>query len=320
VKRNRYSSPLLIIALLSLTACVSSSVQDFPKPKKPFNYSLLSDAVLNTLFPSEPPDLSFNVFLTLRSFSSVRYENESQINIFQDDSGHFHVVQYYTPSGSDSIGEQFAHLYEDDKLSPDDDTVELAKRFKVDVRAVDIPDETLLGLLNELNEFRFQAIHLDPPKKQSPIRNIMLDGFWYEVSYETAQGKLHFSLNNPKHQQGNVQDFGKWIDRLESLTNSAPALDTGRPRSGLILGFVYDAEFADIPGASVTVSEKKTNTRIASLKSDERGEFLVPDLQPGVYTVAVESDSPRIRFVQDVTVIPARQASVSVRADGRVTH
>jgi hypothetical protein len=320
---------LFAVCFAGLT-CAFASAQDFPRPKEPFDASPLVNAVLNVLFPVERPLGSFNVFLTLRSFSSARFENESQINVLQDDAGHFHVVQYYTASGSESIRGQMGDLYVEDKLNPNDDPIELAKRFKVELRSVDIAEGTLMNLLNELNELSFPAIRLDPPEKQSLTKSFMVDGFHYEFSYWSAQGELHLSLNNPQSQKGNVQLLGKWIERLECAINAAPGTiagsdlvsrnASGKPRSGLLLGFVEDSGHAGISGASVTVTEKKSNTRIADLRSDEHGEFLVADLQPGVYTIAVEANNPRIHSVQDVTVVAARQADVSVRAEGRISH
>jgi hypothetical protein len=322
--------PLILIALLGGLACFSASAQEYPKPKNPFDTSPLYNAVLNILFPCERPEGDFGVFITLRSSPSARYENESQINILQDDSGKFLVVQYFTPSGSESIGDQLGDLYVDDKLSPTDDPAELAKRFKVEARTVDIPGESLIALLNELNDIGFPSIHLDPPEKQSAIRSLILDGVSYEFSYWTNQSEVHTTYGNPKSRQGNVKQFGEWIERLENAINSAPSAmigpdltssrTSGKLRSGLILGYVQDAAYVEIPGASVSVIEKKSNARIASLQSDQRGEFVVPDLQPGDYTVTVQLENPRIRFTEDVSILPAKQTYVGVRAEGRVAR
>jgi hypothetical protein len=329
VKTNTRISLALVVLLGSL-ACVPSSAQDYPKPKNPFNTLPLYKGVLDILFSCERPPGEYNLFVTLRSFSSARYESESQICILQDVTGNFRVVQYYTPSGSESIWDQLNYLYFDDKLHPNDNPAKLAKRFKAEVRTVEFPPKVLMGLLNELIDLGFPSIHLDPPEKQTAMRYITVDGVSYEFSYSTTQSEMHIDYSNPKSQQGNVKLFGEWLDRLEAATNSAPAAMArfesisartfGKPRSGLILGNVADAAHVDVAGASVTVTDKKTNARIATVRSDARGEFVVPEVQPGEYTVRVEVENPRIRFVQDVSIQPAKQTYLAVVAEGRVSH
>ncbi|HTV56101.1 MAG TPA: carboxypeptidase-like regulatory domain-containing protein [Terriglobia bacterium] len=55
-----------------------------------------------------------------------------------------------------------------------------------------------------------------------------------------------------------------------------------------IAGQVIDPAHAAIPGASVTIWSKETgSTRV--VKTDERGQFAIPQLKPGLYTVRVEA-------------------------------
>src|SRR5260370_17593743 len=58
---------------------------------------------------------------------------------------------------------------------------------------------------------------------------------------------------------------------------------------GSIAGRVVDAQGAVVPNASVTVTEPSKNLRISS-KTSAGGDFLVPGLLPGTYSIMVESN------------------------------
>ena len=58
--------------------------------------------------------------------------------------------------------------------------------------------------------------------------------------------------------------------------------------SGSIAGRVVDAQGAVVPNASVTVTEPSKNLRVSS-KTSVGGDFLVPGLLPGTYSIMVES-------------------------------
>src|SRR5258706_3745526 len=61
----------------------------------------------------------------------------------------------------------------------------------------------------------------------------------------------------------------------------------GQAVNGTILGTVTDASGASVANAKVTVSETNTGTsRVVG--SNESGNFIFPDLQPGTYSVTVE--------------------------------
>src|SRR5580765_4125575 len=59
--------------------------------------------------------------------------------------------------------------------------------------------------------------------------------------------------------------------------------------SGSIAGRVVDAQGAVVPNASVTVTEPSKNLRVSS-KTSVGGDFLVPGLLPGTYSIMVESN------------------------------
>ena len=57
---------------------------------------------------------------------------------------------------------------------------------------------------------------------------------------------------------------------------------------GAIGGTVFDAQGAVVPHAKITVANEGTGT-IKTVTGDDRGYYRVPQLQPGEYTVTVES-------------------------------
>jgi hypothetical protein len=67
--------------------------------------------------------------------------------------------------------------------------------------------------------------------------------------------------------------------------------------TGTILGTVTDPTRASVTGASVTVTNLATN-EVSRTKTDAAGNYFVPNLRPGEYSVAVESPGFK-RFVQD---------------------
>ncbi len=79
---------------------------------------------------------------------------------------------------------------------------------------------------------------------------------------------------------------------------------------GTITGAVRDSTGALVPAAKVTVTNSATNVAINAATNDQ-GEFTVPSLQPGVYTVRVEKQGFRPTEEKGLAV----DAGSNVRAD-----
>jgi len=79
---------------------------------------------------------------------------------------------------------------------------------------------------------------------------------------------------------------------------------------GTINGAIRDASGAAIAGASVVVTSTATNTT-STLTSSEAGEFTVPNLAVGTYTVRVEKAGFRSALIKDIVL----NAASAVRAD-----
>src|SRR5574340_1201581 len=70
---------------------------------------------------------------------------------------------------------------------------------------------------------------------------------------------------------------------------------------GSILGRVSDASGAIIPGVAITVTNQGTNAR-NNTESNAEGNYLVPLLEPGTYTITVDAVGFRQILRKDITV------------------
>ena len=74
-----------------------------------------------------------------------------------------------------------------------------------------------------------------------------------------------------------------------ALLFTVTLVSPGQITTGSILGTIRDASGAVVPNASVTVTDTSKNTS-TSVKTNGDGEYTIPFLIPGNYTVAVESE------------------------------
>jgi len=79
--------------------------------------------------------------------------------------------------------------------------------------------------------------------------------------------------------------------------------------TGTILGTVKDASSAVVPGASVVLTNDETGVQTVVV-SDERGDFVVPNLSPGSYTVKVEMAGFKPAVVKSVRLLANRSARI----------
>src|SRR6185295_1920118 len=79
---------------------------------------------------------------------------------------------------------------------------------------------------------------------------------------------------------------------------------------GTITGAVTDATDAIIQGAKVTLTNTQTGTTL-TIPTNSSGEYTVPQLQVGIYTVRVEKEGFRPASVTGIVL----NASATVRAD-----
>lgn len=94
------------------------------------------------------------------------------------------------------------------------------------------------------------------------------------------------------------------------LTVCFAALALAQSERGTITGAVRDASGAVVPGAGVIVTNQDTNVAIHAATNDA-GEYTVPNLPPGIYTVRVEKQGFRPSEEKGLTL----NAAQTVRAD-----
>lgn len=70
---------------------------------------------------------------------------------------------------------------------------------------------------------------------------------------------------------------------------------------GLITGVIKDATGAIVPGARITITQTQTNSNFTSVSADS-GDYTVPSLPIGNYTVKVEKEGFKTYLAKDLTV------------------
>jgi len=82
---------------------------------------------------------------------------------------------------------------------------------------------------------------------------------------------------------------------------------------GTITGTIQDASGAVVPGAKVTLTNTQTGVTF-TMPSNSDGEYTVPQLQVGVYSVKVEKEGFRPATISGLVL----NASMTVRADAKL--
>ncbi|MGI8789097.1 MAG: carboxypeptidase regulatory-like domain-containing protein [Pyrinomonadaceae bacterium] len=96
------------------------------------------------------------------------------------------------------------------------------------------------------------------------------------------------------------------------LSNLAQAQEI----TGTIVGTVSDSSGAAIPGATVTITDpQKDNTVIRTITTNDAGEFSAPNLQSGIYQVAVEAANFKKTVKTDVKVEVGQRRLVGVQLE-----
>src|SRR5690242_15154688 len=91
-----------------------------------------------------------------------------------------------------------------------------------------------------------------------------------------------------------------WVTALLLvLLCSATSYAQGGSGTTIITGTVTDASGAVLPGATVVAKNNATAEELTAV-SNEQGQFTVPAVQPGAYTVTVTMDSFKTAVVENV--------------------
>ena len=100
---------------------------------------------------------------------------------------------------------------------------------------------------------------------------------------------------------------------------AAAALSWGQDTRGTILGRVTDASGSPVPNAEVKLTNTATGVALAA-KTNESGNYSMPYLTPGIYTVSTEMTGFK-KFVRDnVQVRVNDSVELNISDDCRRRH
>ncbi len=94
----------------------------------------------------------------------------------------------------------------------------------------------------------------------------------------------------------------KYLTRSVILLFASWAVLYGQTERGSIRGTVLDSSGAVLPGAKVTATSNTTNIAVSTV-SESGGNYNIPELPPGNYTVVVEQSGFKQLVQQNVVVI-----------------
>ena len=111
-----------------------------------------------------------------------------------------------------------------------------------------------------------------------------------------------------------------WILCVLALLLSAPSWAQGVSGSASVAGSVTDETGAVIPGATVVLVNVERGSE-QELSTNEAGNYVYPDITPGLYTLRVASEGFATHEVTDLEVQVGQRAAVNVElAVGQVTN
>jgi len=98
---------------------------------------------------------------------------------------------------------------------------------------------------------------------------------------------------------------------LALLMASTLAFAQGGSQTSTLSGVVTDSQGAVIPGAGIVIKNNATNVQFESV-SDEKGEFVVPGLLPGTYTLTVSLMGFKTFVSPDVKMLAGTPETIKV--------
>ena len=108
---------------------------------------------------------------------------------------------------------------------------------------------------------------------------------------------------------------------LAALCSVGSATSFAQLQAGRILGTVYDPQHAGIPGATITVTNVRTNVPRMAV-TDSEGNYVVTPLDPGTYRVTAEIPGfqTTVREGLELTVGQAARVELTLNLSGLSTE
>lgn len=99
---------------------------------------------------------------------------------------------------------------------------------------------------------------------------------------------------------------------LVCMTLLAPAALAQQTNTGTVVGTVTDQSGAVLPGAVVTLTQNSTNSTFKTV-SNGSGQYIFPDVPPGIYTLTAVKEGFSTTRVADQTVSVGTQTTISFK-------
>jgi hypothetical protein len=104
----------------------------------------------------------------------------------------------------------------------------------------------------------------------------------------------------------------RYLIVLAALSLASGAYLTAQTSQGRILGTVTDSSGALVTGAKITITSRATNVS-QTVMTTSSGDYLLPNVDPGAYTVAAEAKGFKKSLSSVFTVDVARDARVNMQ-------
>src|SRR6185369_2899054 len=86
----------------------------------------------------------------------------------------------------------------------------------------------------------------------------------------------------------------------------------GQEITGNLNGTVKDSTGAIVKGATVTITDAQKNAVVRTVTSNDDGDFNVPNLQPGMYSVSIEAPGFKKTLQNDIKIDVGQRRAVDV--------
>ncbi len=105
--------------------------------------------------------------------------------------------------------------------------------------------------------------------------------------------------------------LGRLFSVFLLLLSSALVVSAQTGTGGTIVGTVTDPSGAAVPNVAITITNTDTNA-VTNIKTNDRGEYVVPDLQIGHYSVRAEAQGFKAAEQKDVVLTVGQRARVDL--------
>ncbi len=204
----------VLIGCLLIANSSRTFAQNISSPVSGFSASDLYDAILDIKFPAPAERIGHDGLLARLRFTPAR-GTESQINIIRHLDGTFNVTEYFVAQDSDSIWGQLVDLASDPNYTVRD-PAEIAKRFKVETRTVNVPAKVLDKLLGEFATFKIPFVSLTY-STFAVVSDTDTFSLWFEIPESC---KFHFRAEGASLLNNGAKRITDWMNKVKKIVDS----------------------------------------------------------------------------------------------------